>query len=181
MTNVIPDYDNRGLLPKGEHETSLEEFITRFVKVINIQTRTDLFEKYIQFCLRSLETNALLSHYIDGSYITNKEEPEDVDLLVMFDGITVAQGPDELYDIYLELDNKSDVNIKEKYSCHVWCSLHYPPEDYNELHKHFNGIKNDVLRWWQTNFLDDERTIPDSIPKGVIVLHAEEIEKVRSL
>lgn len=181
MANVIPAYDHRGLLPMGEHPTSLEEFIERFVNVINIQTRTNLFEKYIQFCLRSLETNALLSHYVNGSYVTAKEEPSDVDLLVIFDGLTVDEGPDELYDIYLELDNKLDLDVKEEYSCHVWCTLYYSPKEYKELHNHFYGIEKDVLGWWQTNFLDDERTIPDPFPKGVIVLHVKEIEKVRSL
>lgn len=179
MGNVTPNYDNRGLLPEGEYHTSLDNFIERFVNVTNIQTRAELFEKYVQFCLKCLETTALLSHYVNGSYVTIKEEPSDIDLLVIFDGLTVDNGPDELYNIYLEVDNKN--NVKETYSCHVWCILEYPPEEYKEIYNHFNGIKNDVKGWWQTNFLDEDRKIPDPVPKGVIIIPVEELEKVRSL
>ncbi|KAF5031756.1 hypothetical protein DSECCO2_624460 [anaerobic digester metagenome] len=180
MANVIPNYDSRGLLPEGEHVTSSEEFIKRFVKVKNIGKRGELFTKYIKFCSRCLETNALKCHYVNGSYVTNKEEPSDIDLLIVFDGLTVDEGPDELYDIYLELDNKSDVDIKENYSCHTWCVLEYSPDEFKDLHDYNNRLKNQVIGWWKTHYKDEARTIIDPIPKGVIVLKVEEIEKIRS-
>jgi len=179
--DVIPDFDGRGLLPNGDmgfYYPSLEEFITRFVSVINIETRTNLFEKYIAFCIKCLNTNALISHYVNGSYTTNEEEPGDIDLLVMLDGSTVDEGPDELYEEYMEINDRE--TIKEKYSCHTWCVLDYNPNDFEVLFKYHNSVKNDVITWWQTNFLDEERTILDPVNKGVIILPEEEIKKMRS-
>lgn len=52
MSEVIPPFDKRGLLPKGSsgfYSPSLDEFMNRFVSVVNIDIRTNLFEKYINF------------------------------------------------------------------------------------------------------------------------------------
>ncbi len=175
--DIIPDFDERGLLPTGFYSPSLEEFITRFVSVINIETRTNLFEKYNIFCLKCLDTQALISHYVNGSYTTNKEEPEDIDLLVILDGLTVDDGPDELYEEYMDIKNQE--KMKKDYSCHLWCVLDYP-EELEIIRNYHNSIKNDVITWWQTNFLDEERQIPDPIKKGVVILSEDEIEKMRS-
>lgn len=178
MLTEIPEFDKRNLLPEGFYHPSLEDFIDRFVNVEDIEKRANLFEKYIKFCLKCLSTNALDRHYVDGSYVSKETEPGDVDLLVILDGLTVDDGPDELYEEYIELENREA--IKEEYSCHVWCSLEYP-EDMRELCNYFNNLENAVIKWWQTNFLDEERTIIDPIPKGVIILSKSEIEKMRSL
>ncbi len=179
--DIIPDFDGRGLLPQGDtgfYSPSLEEFITRFVSVINIETRSNLFEKYIAFCIKCLDTNALISHYVNGSYTTNKEEPGDIDILVILDGLTVDEGPDELYEEYIEINDLE--TIKETYSCHTWCVLDYNPNDFEVLHKYHNDIKNAVISWWQTNFMDEERTTLDPDTKGVIILSQDEINKMRS-
>lgn len=96
----------------------------------------------------------------------------------MLDGLTIDNGPDELYEEYVEIDDRE--KIKKEYLCHTWCALDYP-EDYGVIHNHHNSVKNDVITWWQTNFLDDERTIADPIEKGVIILSKDEIKKMRSL
>lgn len=54
---IIPDFDGKGLLPQGHtgfYSPSLEEFITRFVSVINIETRSNLFENILHFVLNVL-------------------------------------------------------------------------------------------------------------------------------
>lgn len=71
--------------------------------------------------------------------------------------------------------------IKETYSCHTWCVLDYNPNDFEVLHEYHNDVKNVVISWWQTNFMDEERTTPDPHKKGVIILSQDEINKMRSL
>lgn len=178
MSNGIPVHDERGLLPQGFYPVQLEEFIHRFVTAEDIEKRTGLFELYIQFCIKCLDTTALICHYVNGSYVTKKVDPEDIDLLVILDGITVDDGPDELYEEYVEIDNRE--KMKEDYSCHVWCVLDYP-EDLRVIRDYHNHIRDDAISWWQTNFLDEERAIVDPDPKGVIILSKDEIEKMRSL
>lgn len=178
MSKVIPSFDGRGLLIDGVYYPLLQEFIDRFVSVVNMEVRTTLFEKYIEFCKKCLSTDALICHYIDGSYVTKKEEPNDIDLLVIFDGIKIDEGPDELYKEYSEIEDR--LKMKEEFSCHVYCALEYP-EDYGPIAVYHNAVKADVVGWWKTNFLDSERKTQDPIPKGVVVLSEDEIKKIWSI
>lgn len=176
MANGIPDFDNRGLLPDGEYYPLLEEFKERFVFTNDITTRTNLYEKYKEYCLLCLDNGSLSRHYIGGSYVTVKEHPGDIDLLVVFIGLSVDQESDEFLEIYNDREG-----IHNEYSCHAWCVLEYSQGDVpEELYDHLNDVKNTVISWWHTNYLDEGRTVVDPIPKGVIVLTGEEIEKIRS-
>jgi hypothetical protein len=179
---MIPPFDTRGLLPTGDtgfYFPSIEEFTERFVFVEDEETRLSLFEKYSKLCIRCLNTNALVSHYVNGSYTTDKEEPDDVDLLIILDGIKIDDGPDELFEESIEMNDRD--KMKEEYSCHTWCILDYPStREYDEVRKFHDAVKNDVISWWQTNFLDEERTITDPERKGVIILSESEIDKMRS-
>lgn len=173
---VIPKHDKRGLLPPGFYSPTLEEFIERFVSVVNMEIRGDLFEKYSQFCNKCLDTGLLISHYVNGSYTTTKENPGDIDLLVILDGLKIDECPDELVDEYLDIDNST--KMKDEYSCHSFCALKYPVSD--PLYNYHNSIKNQVISWWKLNFMDDERTILDPVSKGVIILSEDEISKIQS-
>lgn len=178
QSNIIPPFDERGLLPEGStgfYFPSLEEFIDRFVTVVNIERRTNLFEKYINFCMKCLNTNALVSHYVNGSYTTIKEEPGDIDLLIMLDGLTVID--DSMVDEFKDIGDWQ--KMKELYSCHTFVALDLPED--HALYEHHNSVKNDVISWWKRNYLDEQRTEIDSVPKGVIILSEDEIKKVRSL
>lgn len=176
---IIPEFDERGLLPYGFYCPELDEFIHRFVSVINMERRQGLFEKYSAFCLRCLDTNALVAHYVNGSYTTTKEKPRDVDLLITLDGSVMDDSPDEIYDEYWEF--KDYVKMKDLYCCHTFCTLEYSKEEYSELYLHNEGTKQDVIGWWKTNFLDEERTVRDPVEKGVIILSKDEIDKIRSI
>lgn len=176
---IIPNFDERGLLPEGFYSPLLEEFIIRFVSVVNIERRSNLFEKYHAFCLRCLDTNALVAHYVNGSYTTTKEKPRDVDLLITLDGLMLDESSDEVYNEYWEF--KDHKKMKELYCCHTFCTLEYPKEEYIDLYMHNEGTKQDVISWWKTNFLDEERTIEDPVEKGVVILSKDEIRKMRSI
>ena len=191
IMDVIPSFDGRGLLPSGTtgfYLPSLEEFVDRFVSVGNRDKRSALFEKYCALCLKCVNTNALKCHYVDGSYVSTKEEPDDIDLLIIFKGSNIDNIPDKLFaELLSELQDLEE--MKKQYSCHTFHALDYNPSDYKELRKYhkavdlFNlheGVKNDVIGWWKTNFLDKERKIRDPIEKGVIILSEDEIKKMRS-
>ena len=76
---MIPQFDNRGLLPDGLYDTSLEEiravlgFTERRSKLI------DGLEEFLQIW----DTSGLTDHYvIDGSFVTSKPEPSDIDMIL---------------------------------------------------------------------------------------------------
>lgn len=73
---MIPDFEQNGLLPKGIHLATLQEFEARFVYNYKRKAIYIGLSKLIQD-LKSIGCHAL---YIDGSYVTNKQIPKDVDV-----------------------------------------------------------------------------------------------------
>lgn len=179
MVDEIPEFDDRNLLPEGFYYPTLEEFKNRFVTVENTEKRVGLFEKYKKFCIKCLDTNALKCHFVNGSYVTRKLKPGDIDLLIILDGITVRNDP-VLYNEFKEI--KDWEKMKELYSCHTFAALDLPSNyKKREIYEHHEFVKNKVIGWWKTNYLDEKRTIKDPVKKGVIILCKKEIEKIRSL
>jgi len=77
---LIPDFDN-GKLPKGIHLATLQEFIERFVKGVKRKQLYQGLEKLIAD-LKSVGCQII---YIDGSYVTSKIQPNDIDVVGMID------------------------------------------------------------------------------------------------
>ncbi|MFQ6042287.1 MAG: hypothetical protein ACE5PV_15635 [Candidatus Poribacteria bacterium] len=76
---MIPDFDRRGYLPPGIHQTTLEEFCARFG---GNPVRERLLNN-----LRSLvsvaATTGARKFIIVGSFVTAKEEPGDIDAILI--------------------------------------------------------------------------------------------------
>lgn len=79
----IPDFVDEYHLPGHEHECTLEEIEARFVSTPERKTVWDLF-KGLLFRLESLglEPDKIL---IDGSFVTGREKPGDVDWCALID------------------------------------------------------------------------------------------------
>ena len=77
---LIPPFDNRGMLPSGLYDASLEEI--RRILGFNDRRKTLVsgLERYLQVWDRH---QVLESAIVDGSFVTDKVEPCDIDLLVV--------------------------------------------------------------------------------------------------
>ena len=73
---MIPLFDSGGILPPGIHLASLEEFEGRFVYTI---WRRQLFNCLLKL-IEDLKNIGCRTLYIDGSFITNKRLPSDMDI-----------------------------------------------------------------------------------------------------
>lgn len=77
---MIPDHDEFGNLPPGIYAATLDDVVERFRGAVPLSRRIrttsmiDFFEFVSDFAL---------GIYINGSYITTKLAPNDVDLLVL--------------------------------------------------------------------------------------------------
>lgn len=79
----IPAFTSHGLLPPGLHDCSLPELQARFGVFQVSDRRPRLFNRLAEFvsaCRRSSLFEMLL---IDGSFVTSKAAPNDVDLLAV--------------------------------------------------------------------------------------------------
>lgn len=74
---MIPDFDSIGNLPPGIHEVSWSEIVIRFGANPHRRRLLSGMEKALQ----ALETAGCKIVYIDGSFVTSKEVPNDFDIL----------------------------------------------------------------------------------------------------
>ena len=75
----LPPFTYHGYLPEGVHDTTVEELRERFV--FN-ETRRALWDKLRPFHEWVLTTGAFSYAYIDGGFITNKAQPQDIDVIL---------------------------------------------------------------------------------------------------
>jgi hypothetical protein len=72
---TIPLFDDSGNLPEGIHEATWEEIVDRYGTT---DRRRELLEG-LQQALESLRAAGCRRLYIDGSFVTAKDEPADFD------------------------------------------------------------------------------------------------------
>lgn len=75
----IPDFDEYGYLPQGIYNCSIEQVKARFC---GNQHRVGQFIKLEAYISRLSVFNASFACYLDGSFISDKENPRDIDLVL---------------------------------------------------------------------------------------------------
>ena len=76
LTLMIPVFENEGYLPVGIHLATLDEVEIRFSYTI---WRRELF-KHLFKLVEDLKTIGCTAVYLDGSFITTKRIPNDMDI-----------------------------------------------------------------------------------------------------
>lgn len=123
-------FNDEGCLPQGIYELTLEEVKNGFVHG-NSQRRQEIFEHY-KIHLKDIEkTGCCLNHWIDESFVTLKENPNDIDTLTEFDGLEVDKLgiKDKVEDIIYDAPLRTDG------CCHSFVIIRYPEEyvgDYDD-------------------------------------------------
>ena len=79
----IPELDDRGLLPDGVHHCSLGEIRERFGRFQSTDRRCRLFEKLEAFAGEARSSGVVVWLVVDGSFVTGKPDPGDIDLVVV--------------------------------------------------------------------------------------------------
>lgn len=82
---VLPDLDADGALPPGIHAASWDEIVERFGWTAH---RADLLAGLADL-LAVLRTAGCRRAYLDGSFVTDKEVPDDYDLCWEMDGVDI--------------------------------------------------------------------------------------------
>jgi predicted nucleotidyltransferase len=79
----IPELNETGFLPAGIHEASLEEVRERFGRFQRTDRRPTLFAKLSEFLREARATGLVVAIIVDGSFVTAKDEPSDIDLILI--------------------------------------------------------------------------------------------------
>jgi hypothetical protein len=145
---MIPEFDPSGNLPPGIHATTWALFAERFG--ITDHRRRLIFG--LKRALDSLKRAGCLRAYIDGSFVTDKEQPEDYD--VCWDPVGVDSAL--LDPVLLRFENERVVQ-KIVFSGELFPS-HWPA----------NAAGRRFLEFFQT----DKHT---GSQKGIILLNVQEL------
>lgn len=140
MQNLL--FDNNGnLTPYEIIETDLKTFQTYFVgNMENTEHRKKLFDAYLKYTtdLSKIVSN-LFYQWINGSYVTQKHTPRDIDLVSFIDYRQVKNKETELKNFLYPLS-------KEIYNVDAYIVKTYPQDDKNQIFS-----KSDTL-YWQHHF-----------------------------
>lgn len=110
----IPQLKKNGFLPKGIYTCTMEEVKDCFTTIDDINIRSNLYKRLQDYYskLEKLRVPGIL--IIDGSFVSRKEEPSDIDIGVMTPFDWINNSSDCL--MYLNADY-----IKMKYNFHfIW-------------------------------------------------------------
>lgn len=95
----LPPMTEEGELPEGVHQATLMEVIERFGQ--GTTQRHIVTRRLMGIYQKTKETEHLMSFLVFGSYVTAKEEPGDIDIiLIMDDDFNPTTVPQHLRDIF---------------------------------------------------------------------------------
>jgi hypothetical protein len=94
---LIPEFIAGGLLPQGIHPATLEEVLERFG---GNERREQLLTGLVE-ALRLLRAAGCRRVYINGSFVTSKERPNDIDVCWDIEGVD----PDALDPVFFDFDD----------------------------------------------------------------------------
>ena len=129
----IPVLNQNGLLPRGVHDCTLEEISDFFTAN---QHRRRLFRNLVD-CLE-LEVRPLFVQpiFVDGSFVTDKDVPEDVDIVLDLRGAA-----DEQKWRGLTFMNQKQRLLLHKYNVHFWINFDTPQSSDFSVFFQYIGIK----------------------------------------
>jgi hypothetical protein len=104
---LIPDFAANGNLPAGIHKASWDELSNRFG---HSEHRTKLLEG-LAAALASLSAAGCRTVYINGSFVTRKQRPNDYDLCWSIDGVIAER----LDPVLLDFSPEGRRAMKAKY------------------------------------------------------------------
>ena len=121
-------FNDEGCLPQGICELTLNEFEEEFIAGKS-QRRQEIFRHYKTHLRDIEETGCCLNHWINGSFVTLKENPGDIDTLTEFDGVKVEKLgiKDKIEDIIF------NAPLRTNGCCHSFTILKYP-KNYGKFH-----------------------------------------------
>ena len=76
----IPALDPDGFLPVGVHDGTLDELKARFGSFQGSDRRPQLWARFVEFVNETRAVGLVRALLVDGSFVTAKPDPNDIDL-----------------------------------------------------------------------------------------------------
>ena len=165
---MIPDFNEKGHLPSGVHEATIEDFKTRFVdNVPESKTRTGVFAGYMDYRNDILDLDIVIKQWLDGSFTTRKVDPNDLDVISHVDALKISKNRytiDQFRRLFIDGIQSNRGHLNSKYKCDPFAIVVYPPN-----HK-FHNLTLNTINYWLDCFGHDSR-VAGRPPKGLIEIN----------
>ena len=83
---MIPPFDHNGCLPEGIYDCAVEEVSKRFGSFQSSDWRARLWAKFTEFLREAKACGLIEAVLLDGSFVTAKPDPNDIDLILIVPG-----------------------------------------------------------------------------------------------
>ena len=151
-------FNDEGCLPFGVYEMTLDEFEEIFSKDKSLR-RQEIMKYYKEHIKQITSSPYYLNHWIDGSYVTSKENPNDIDTVTEFDGVKIDQNDDKP----LIEDLIYNAPLRTYNTCHSFMVYKYP-KSYQEEYEDYLELKSMTL------IMIFGRNKETKNPKGIVKL-----------
>lgn len=122
------------LLEAGIHDITKSDLTNHFVTPFtNQEKRLKLIERFNYLLEKVEEIGISFEVWINGSFVTNKEEPNDIDVAFFFDPVAANSLPPDKKLLLKEVANNSF--SKYRYNCDVY----FLPNDNINLRSYWRG------------------------------------------
>lgn len=145
----IPALTPQGYLPPGIHLAHINDVFDSFVDGKS-QRRLDIWNGLMNFVRNFSGIVPCQNIYFDGSYITGKIEPNDIEVIIEFDP---AHWLSYANNIHMHHDS-----IKATYLVDVWPQMPGQPHDFRQF---FQYIRNEEK---------NSKGLPPSTQKGILLV-----------
>jgi hypothetical protein len=145
------------LWPQGFHELSLTEVERECVSAFELSTsRRDLMAA-LQLVIEQLNSKGISGKiWLDGSFVTKKISPKDIDFILVADSTVYDEGTTEQREV---LDGLTDGELwRPPLFCDTNAAYIDPPEQ--------QGTSS-VMEYWTNRF---GLSLSDRTPKGIVVI-----------
>lgn len=129
-----------GYLPEGIHDASIDDVRAAFGQFQETDRRPTLFSRLEQLFQQVRSESCVKFLLVDGSFVTKKPKPDDIDLIVVIDGAVLQKDEEDLTPG--EANVLSAKRLRGKYGFDVFVS----PAGSSTLEKQvalFSGIKHE--------------------------------------
>src|SRR5690554_3847082 len=151
-------FNNSGLLvPDKKINCSFQDFEKEFVLNIPTKKRKEIFDFYVKYnnSLKEICNLPELHQWINGSFVTKKQNPGDIDLVTFLDFKLVEN-------LGTKLDHFIFPNSEKIYNVDAYIVVVYPEE-----HKDKFNYKSDLV-YWNDRFSKTRRVRGNKLAKGFI-------------
>jgi len=122
------------LLQPGIHDITINDLSNHFVTPFNnTEKRLQLIERFNYLIEKVEQIGVSFEIWIDGSFVTKKEEPNDIDIAFFYDPVQVNALSDDKKNLINEIANNS--LSKYRYDCDVY----FLPNDRVDLRSYWRG------------------------------------------